>query len=154
MILKTVQLCPHGPRPGPGHSLPLGMRPRQHCVCVPCWADGRGIHGCAHRVLNPLGNVHLPGGLIGPVSRLATLVPSVRQGLIAHALLASKRNPRGMGPGPPFAPNNHSEFMDFFRSLKSNDVLGQGQKTCLLVIIHTLETLVTSGEVKYLLGQL
>ena len=59
-----------------------------------------------------------------------------------------------MGPGPPLAPNNHFEFMDFFRSLKSNDVLGQGQETCLLVIIHPLEALVTSGEVQCLLGQL
>lgn len=80
--------------------------------------------------------------------------PFGEAGTNCPCLIGQQKAPRGMGPGPPFAPNNHSEFMDFFRSLKSNDVLGQGQKTCLLVIIHALEALVTSREVKYLLGQL
>lgn len=94
------------------------------------------------------------GELTGLVSRLATLVPSVRQGSIAHALLAQQRNPRGMGPGPFLPPNNHSELVDFIWSLRSNDAFGQGLRQLAAHRSSFIRSFNNFGEVRRLLGQL
>lgn len=73
----------------------------------------------------------------------------------------AKKGPQGMDNRPLFTPNNHSDFMDIFWSLKNIDVLVQSlnlrpkiSKNLSCIFVYSSWDLVTSGKVKCLCGQL
>lgn len=154
MELRAVQPCPHRPHLGPGQSLPLGMHPRQHCKCVPSWADGRGIQACAHQVWAPWGTNTPLGGVHGACSQAGHSCPFCEAVANCPCFIGQQRNPQGMGSGPLLPLDNHSELMDFIWSLRSNDAFGQGLRQLAAHRSSFIRSFSNFGEVKRLLGQL
>ena len=90
MELRAVQPCPRWSCLGPGQppSGDVSSSALQMCAELGRWQRHRGVCQSGSGLLGAQASAW--GELIGLVSRLATLAPSVRQWPIAHALLASK----------------------------------------------------------------